>query len=199
MLYRRVSGGLGYLQDDIDLLSDFATAKGEADEAKARSETQLNGEATNSGWSAAPCACSRRASATPSGWRGGGGATGDRARQAELMEKTVADFSDDADAVIKTLSAASTELEATAQSLTSTADETSAQSQSVASAAEQASSNVQTVATASDELGASISEIGRQVTLSAQIAGNAVAEARKTNATVQGLAEAAQRIGEVVT
>jgi methyl-accepting chemotaxis protein len=32
LLFRRVSGGLWSLQNDIDLLSDFATAKGESDE-----------------------------------------------------------------------------------------------------------------------------------------------------------------------
>ncbi|MEN8195794.1 MAG: methyl-accepting chemotaxis protein, partial [Pseudomonadota bacterium] len=199
MLYRRVSGGLEYLQNDIDLLSDFATAKGEADEEsldlklneKRGDEFGLVGGALRLFESRIRDA--KRLAAEEEAQQE------TRVRQAELMEKTVAGSSDDADAVIKTLSAASTELEATAQSLTATADETSAQSQSGASAAEQASSNVQTGGTASDELGASIGEIGRQVTQSAQIAGNAVDEARKTNETVQGLAEAAQRIGEVVT
>ncbi|MCK5276279.1 MAG: methyl-accepting chemotaxis protein, partial [Alphaproteobacteria bacterium] len=199
MLYRRVSSGLGYLQDDIDLLSNFATAKDKADAAsldlklneKRGDEFGLVGGALRLFEERIRDA--KRLAAEEVGQQE------KRARQAELMEKTVTEFSNDADVVIKTLSAASTELEATAQSLTSTADETSAQSQAVASAAEQASSNVQTVATASDELGASIGEIGRQVTQSAQIAGKAVDEARKTNETVQGLAEAAQRIGEVVT
>jgi methyl-accepting chemotaxis protein len=199
-LYRRVSGGLGFLQHDIDLLSKYAAAKEqEADET--RLDLRLN-ERRGDEFGPVGVALrlfedrmreAKRLAQEEVRQQAA------RARQAELLEATVAEFSTDADAVIKTLSAASTELEATAQSLTSTADETSAQAQSVASAAEQASSNVQTVATASDELGASIGEIGRQVTQSAQIAGNAVDEARKTNETVQGLAEAAQRIGEVVT
>ncbi|MBE9558903.1 MAG: methyl-accepting chemotaxis protein [Proteobacteria bacterium] len=199
MLYRRVSSGLGYLQGDIDLLSAFATAKDKADTAsldlklneKRGDEFGLVGSALRLFEERIRDAKRLAAEDVAQQEK--------RARQAELMEKTVGDFSADADVVIKTLSAASTELEATAQSLTSTADETSAQSQAVASAAEQAAGNVQTVATASEELGASIGEIGRQVTQSAQIAGNAVEEARKTNDTVQGLAEAAQRIGEVVT
>jgi methyl-accepting chemotaxis protein len=199
LLYRRVSGGLGALQNDIDLLSAFATAKDTVDEEsldlkldeKRGDEFGLVGTALRLFEERIRDA--KRLAAEEIAQQAS------RARQAEIMEKTVGDFSADADVVIKTLSAASTELEATAQSLTSTADETSAQSQSVASAAEQAAGNVQTVATASEELGASIGEIGRQVTQSAQIAGNAVEEARKTNDTVQGLAEAAQRIGEVVT
>ncbi len=47
-------------------------------------------------------------------------------------------------------------------------------------------------------MSASIGEIGRQVEQSAAIAQRAVAEAEKTNGTVQGLAEAAEKIGAVV-
>jgi methyl-accepting chemotaxis protein len=43
-----------------------------------------------------------------------------------------------------------------------------------------------------------VSEIGRQVTQSTEIAGQAVAEANRTNVTVQGLSAAAQKIGDVV-
>ncbi len=57
---------------------------------------------------------------------------------------------------------------------------------------------MQTVAAASEELSSSITEISRQVSQSAKIAGHAVDEANQTNHSVQGLAEAAQKIGDVV-
>jgi len=47
-------------------------------------------------------------------------------------------------------------------------------------------------------LSASINEISRQVAESTNIAGEAVAQAEQTNAGVQALADAAQRIGDVV-
>jgi len=47
-------------------------------------------------------------------------------------------------------------------------------------------------------LSASVREIGQQVEHSSKIASQAVVEADKTNATVEGLAETAQRIGDVV-
>jgi methyl-accepting chemotaxis protein len=47
-------------------------------------------------------------------------------------------------------------------------------------------------------LSSSVAEIGRQVTQSTEIAGQAVAEANRTNVTVQGLSAAAQKIGDVV-
>jgi methyl-accepting chemotaxis protein len=57
---------------------------------------------------------------------------------------------------------------------------------------------VQTVSSGTEELSASISEIGRQVISSAQIAGKAVTEATETDATMQGLADNASRISIVV-
>jgi len=58
---------------------------------------------------------------------------------------------------------------------------------------------VQTVAAATEELHASISEISRQVAQASETANLAVAETDRTNTTVEGLAEAAQKIGEVVS
>src|SRR5262249_42483800 len=67
-----------------------------------------------------------------------------------------------------------------------------------AAASEQAGANVQTVAAATEELVASIHEISNQVSHSSQIAAEAVAEAGRTDTTVQELAASAQKIGDVV-
>jgi methyl-accepting chemotaxis protein len=100
--------------------------------------------------------------------------------------------------VVNGVSSGATEMRAAAESLSATAEETSRQATAVAAASEQASTNVQTVASAAEELSSSISEISRQVSQSATIAGKAVDEAQKTDQTVQGLAAAASKIGEVV-
>ncbi len=68
----------------------------------------------------------------------------------------------------------------------------------VVAASGQASANVQTVAAASEELSKSIEEIGQQVDRSQTIARHAVGEAERTNETVHGLVEAAQKVGQVV-
>jgi methyl-accepting chemotaxis protein len=99
---------------------------------------------------------------------------------------------------LRTLAAASTELNATAQSMSATAAETSDKSTAVATASEEASANVQTVAAATEQLSASISEISRQVADSTSVAGEAVAQAQRTDGEVQALADAAKRIGDVV-
>ncbi|MEZ5833815.1 MAG: methyl-accepting chemotaxis protein [Dongiaceae bacterium] len=115
------------------------------------------------------------------------------------MEAAVADFDRMITEVVGSVSAAATELQSTAESLSSSAEETARQSNAVAAASEQTSQNVQTVASATEELTSSIREIGNQVTESTRIVGAAVTQANDTNAKVNGLSEAAQKIGDVVT
>ena len=101
-------------------------------------------------------------------------------------------------AALGRVSAAAPQLQATAQTMSATAEQTTRQADAVASASLDATGNVETVADATEELTASIAEIGRQVAESTRIAGQAVATAEKTDGTVRGLVDAAQRIGEVV-
>ncbi|WP_284735740.1 methyl-accepting chemotaxis protein [Dongia deserti] len=100
--------------------------------------------------------------------------------------------------MVDAVAAASTELQTTAGCMNATTEESNRQATAVAAASEQASVNVQTVAAATEELSSSVSEIGRQVARSAEIAGGAVREAERTNAEMQSLAQAAQKIGEVI-
>jgi methyl-accepting chemotaxis protein len=100
--------------------------------------------------------------------------------------------------VVNGVTAAATQLQSTAQSMSATAEQTSRQSTAVAAASEETTRNVQTVASATEELSASISEITSQVTESTRIVADAVTQASDTNSKVQGLADAAQRIGDVV-
>ena len=118
-------------------------------------------------------------------------------RQAEV-EQFISAFDASVTESLHTLSSASTELQATAQTMSSTAEQTSQKSVAVASASDEASTNVQRVAAATEELTASISEISRQVAESTKVTNNAVTQAERTNVEVQALADAAQRIGDVV-
>jgi methyl-accepting chemotaxis protein len=101
--------------------------------------------------------------------------------------------------VAEIVSSAATEIRATAESMAKTAQDASLQAASVTSAAQLASTNVQTVSAAGEELSASISEIARQVAESTNITQQAVAETDRTSAAIQSLADAAQKIGNVVT
>ena len=100
--------------------------------------------------------------------------------------------------VIGTLQASTVRMEQTASQVSAAADQTITQTTTVTAASHQAASNVEAVAAAASELTASIHEIGRQVAQSARIAAQGAEEAKQTDVKVQGLADAAQRIGEVV-
>jgi methyl-accepting chemotaxis protein len=122
-----------------------------------------------------------------------------RAKRAQVIAALTENFDREATAVVKTVSSAATEMQATAASMTTTAEETARQATTVAAASEEASTNVQTVASATEELTASIGEITAQVTESTRIVGEAVTQASETNAQVKALADAAQKIGDVVS
>jgi methyl-accepting chemotaxis protein len=112
-------------------------------------------------------------------------------RLAETFDATVR-------GVVDAVASAARQMQGSARNLSAIAGQTSSQANQVASASEQALANVGTVASATEELSGSIGEIGRQVADSARMARSAVAEAEHTNQTVEGLATAVARIGEVV-
>jgi methyl-accepting chemotaxis protein len=116
----------------------------------------------------------------------------------DFLRKMADDFESGVRSSLDMLASAATEMRMTSQSMSATADQASRQTTVVSTAAEEASVNVQTVASATEELSSSVIEIGRQVVHSTKIAGEAVNEANRTNATVQGLSAAAQKIGDVV-
>jgi methyl-accepting chemotaxis protein len=96
------------------------------------------------------------------------------------------------------LTAAATEMRTTSQGMSATSDKTTARAGAVAGVVVEVSGNMQTAASAADQLLSSVTEIGRQVCHSSDIAGQAVDEAGRANATVQNLSQAAQKIGDVV-
>jgi methyl-accepting chemotaxis protein len=121
-----------------------------------------------------------------------------KAERASRMEARIVEFETTVRGALDSLQKSANAMETTAQSMSATADQSSALVSAVASAAEETSANVQTVSSGTEELSSSISEIGRQVVTSAQIARKAVDEAGITDATMQGLAENAGRISVVV-
>lgn len=126
------------------------------------------------------------------------GSAGSEAEKRRAMAAIADDFERKVGGLVRQLSSSSSELEDTARSLTVTAEDSNLLSASVAAAAEQTSANVQAVASATEELAASAQEIGGQVAQSATKSAAAVNQARETNALVQDLSQAAQRIGDVV-
>ena len=112
-------------------------------------------------------------------------------------------LADDVEATIKRVSDvlvdAVAEMEGAARIVSGAVQSAGDQASTVVSTAEQASANVATVAAAAEQLSASIHEIASQVHRSSDMSHQAVGEAERTNTLVLSLAEAAGRIGEVVT
>jgi methyl-accepting chemotaxis protein len=97
-----------------------------------------------------------------------------------------------------TLGSASDQMNSTSDGMAAVSNQTNARVQDAARASNEASANVQNVAAAAEELSTSINDISRQASHAAGIASRAVNQAQQTDKTVQGLAETANRIGEVV-
>ena len=85
-----------------------------------------------------------------------------------------------------------------ARSLSTTASHTREEAAAAADSTNEATGNVNGVSAATTELSASIQEISRQVTQSAEITSKAVHEARQTADNFNELEQTAQRIGSVV-
>lgn len=122
----------------------------------------------------------------------------ERQQRQDKVTKAIEEFDAKSKTALGAVAGAAGQVQSTANTLSGNAQQTSTQSTAVAAASEQASANVQTVASASEELAASVAEIGRQVAESTRIAGQAVEQANRTNTSVKGLSESAQKIGNVI-
>jgi len=114
------------------------------------------------------------------------------------MQTLAGEFEQNIGSIVEIVSTSAAEMRAAAESMSQTADQAAQRAGAVAGAANSATENVQSVAAATEQLSASVADIGRKVGDSARMAAKAVDDANRTDATVEGLAKAADRIGEVV-
>ncbi|KIL98453.1 Methyl-accepting chemotaxis protein [Paramagnetospirillum magnetotacticum MS-1] len=114
------------------------------------------------------------------------------------MEQHAARFEASVTGTLEAVVDASGHMQKTAGEMASISETVKLQSEAVSNAAAQASDNVNSVAAGAEELSASIKEIGRRVSHSSSMARTAARESEEATDIVRGLAEATQRIGEVV-
>ena len=108
-------------------------------------------------------------------------------------------FEESVKGVVEVVSSSATEMQASARSMSGTVEQTTNQAAAVTAAAEDTAGNVQAAASAAQELASSITEIGRQVEHSNRISSEAETRVSQTNQQVESLAQAATKIGEVVS
>jgi methyl-accepting chemotaxis protein len=121
-----------------------------------------------------------------------------RERRSGELEGLVHGFEQQVGAMAGHLAGAANTLETTARSMSEMAGEASRETSTAADAAEHAGANVHAVADAANALAVAIAEIGRQGAESAEIAGKAMADARRTDGVVQVLAAGARKIDAVL-
>jgi methyl-accepting chemotaxis protein len=115
-----------------------------------------------------------------------------------VIDAAIHGFRSSVETLLGSVSASASAMRGTADSLFGSSGRTAARADSAVQSFQLASSNVDTAALAADELSHSIGEISRQLTQTGSIVAQAANEARQTDQEIAGLAEGAQKIGNVV-
>jgi methyl-accepting chemotaxis protein len=114
------------------------------------------------------------------------------------IEEAIAEFRKRVENVLKIVSDGASSMQMTAVQLLDSSEQTSQRAQGAVQASNEASTNVETAATAATEMSSSIEEISQQLSRTTDVVRASVSEAETTNDQIASLAEAAQKIGDVV-
>jgi hypothetical protein len=122
----------------------------------------------------------------------------DQEKRRAAIDAAIASFRPTVEKLLGSVSGSAGAMLSTARALFGSSEHTSQRAESAVQAFHEASTNVETAAVAADELSHSISEISRQLTHTSEVVGLATSEARATDGEIAGLADGAQKIGDVV-
>ncbi len=119
-------------------------------------------------------------------------------RRQLAMDRHTAEFGTSIAGVMASLAGSADEMRRAAASMTGAAADVHAQASGTVGSAGKAAQDLTSVAAVVEQLTASVDEISRQVASAAEVAREAVQRAKSGHVTMQGLAEATARIGDVV-
>ena len=119
-------------------------------------------------------------------------------QQRAKIDQAIAAFRRRVEDHLRTVTDGAMAMRSTATTLFTNSGQTSKSAESAVSASNEASANVESAAIAADELSGSIGEISRQLGLTTEVVRSAVGEAQGTNQQITALAQAAQKIGDVI-
>jgi methyl-accepting chemotaxis protein len=114
------------------------------------------------------------------------------------IDSAIASFRAGVENMLKTVGESAATMKATAAALSGSSAQASRRAEGAVAASNEASANVSAAAAGAEQLVGSITEIGRQLTRTADVVRLAVTEAQATNEGIASLAQAAQKIGTVV-
>jgi methyl-accepting chemotaxis protein len=115
-----------------------------------------------------------------------------------VIENAISAFRPKAENLLQSVSNSADEMRATASSLFGASGQTSQRAESAVHTSNEASTNVNTAASAAEELSNSIADIAQRLSHSAEVVRSTVGEAQATNRDIEALAQAAQKIGDVI-
>jgi len=123
--------------------------------------------------------------------------TAQESRRATI-DSAILQFRERVENVLKVVSDSAGTMKTTASALFESSEQASQRAEGAVHASNEASANVRTAATAADEMSESIGEISQQIGRTTDVVSVAVNEAQSTNDEIVNLADAAQKIGDVV-
>jgi YD repeat-containing protein len=123
---------------------------------------------------------------------------GEQAARRAAVDDAIVWFRGSVEGVLKTVTDSVAAMKSTATTLSATSNETTAHTAGAVHTSNDAFGGVETAAMAAEELSKSIAEINRQLGSASEVVRAATAEAQSTNAAIGGLAQAAQKIDDVV-
>ena len=182
-----------YRRDLVGAMSAGKTTSTEVKSADGRSITVINRPMADGGWVATHEDITERRDAERERV-----SMQEQQQRRAIIEQAIAVFRQRVEDHLKTVSEGARTMHSTATTLFSNSAQTSQSADGAVSASNEASTNVETAAVAADELSGSINEIGRQLSRTTEIVRAAVSEAHGTNGQIKALADAAQKIGDVI-
>jgi methyl-accepting chemotaxis protein len=115
-----------------------------------------------------------------------------------VIDEAIAWFRQSVDGVLKTVAEGVASMKSTAGSLSAASNQTAAHADGAVQTSNEAFGRVDGAATAAEEMSRSIAEINRQLLRASEVVRAAAGEAQSTDADIAGLAQAAQKIDDVV-
>ena len=114
------------------------------------------------------------------------------------VDQAIAWFRESVDGVLKTVAESVAAMKKIAAALSATANETTSHTAGAVQTSNVAFDSVEVASTAAEEMSKSIAEINHQLARATEVVRAAASEAQSTNADIEGLAEAAQKIDDVI-
>jgi methyl-accepting chemotaxis protein len=116
----------------------------------------------------------------------------------DSIESTISSFRKRIEGVFKTVSDSTIAMKTTATNLLHLSENTSERANGMVQASHETSTNVENAAGATNQLSGSVIEISQQVNQTTEVVRHAVSKTKATNDVFVGLAQATQKIGDVV-